>query len=114
MADKKKLKIVAVKGTGTDRKVVLWERHPDHPEEGEAFVCNDEIVREVAETPAVKRLIAEGLLKEASLSENETARVNWNSGLEEKEEKPKNKGGRPAKNPVFEPSFPDLPDIEDK
>lgn len=74
----KKLPIIAVKGTGTDRKVVLWERHPDHPEKkyetdaaGEAFVSNDGIVREVAETPDVKRLLAEGLLVKASLSENE-------------------------------------------
>lgn len=74
MAEKKeKLPIITVMGAGDDGKVVLWERHEDHPalldEDGnetkrphEAFVSNDGIEREVAETADVKRLLAEGVL----------------------------------------------------
>jgi hypothetical protein len=75
MADK--LKTITVMATGNDGKVklgegkvVLWDKHPDHPEDGEAFVVNDGIPREVAETAAVKRGIAEGRL---------TTDVNWDS-----------------------------------
>lgn len=51
-----------------DGKVLLWEKHPSHPN-GECFIANDGNVVEVDETPAVKKLFAEGLIK----------RVNWNS-----------------------------------
>ena len=84
MADK--LPLIGVKGVSTDKtlenKVLLWERHPDHPE-GEALVVNDGKAYQVAETKEVKRLIGEGVLE----------RVNWNS-----REVPKNKGGRPKRN----------------
>lgn len=91
MADK--LSLIWVKGTGTDKvskgKVVLWERHVDHPktddtkELGEVLVSNDGKKHQVAETKEVRRLIGEGLLE----------RVGWNSKSEDDE--PKNKGGRP-------------------
>lgn len=64
----KKLKTLRVKGTGKpDNKVLLFERHKDHPrpfghendEAGEIFVVNDGRVYTVAETPAIKRLIGE-------------------------------------------------------
>jgi hypothetical protein len=67
-----KLKTIRVKTASTDQQVVLFERHPDHPAEKvgrtaeakphEAFIVNDGKVYEVAETPSVKRLIAEGVL----------------------------------------------------
>lgn len=67
MADK--LSILTVKGAGDDNKVVLWERHAEHPDKknpsdemGEAFVVNDGKARKVAETATVKRMIADGLL----------------------------------------------------
>ncbi len=63
---KEKLPLVTVVGTGSDNKVLLFERHSDHPEEGEAFLSNDGISREVAETPEVKRLLSEGRLAKSS------------------------------------------------
>lgn len=71
MADEKKtLSQVSVRGTGDDGKVVLWERHPDHPKPkgkkvktGEAFISNDGKSRIVAETPRVKELIGLGRLE---------------------------------------------------
>lgn len=56
-----KLPLVTVAGAGSNRRVVLFERHVDHPE-GEAFVCNDGTNRKVAETAEVKRLLAAGEL----------------------------------------------------
>lgn len=72
-----KLPLIWVKGTKfNDKKlknrVVLFERHPDHPND-EAFVSHDGLKYEVAETALVKRLIGEGLLE----------RVNWNSAVPE-------------------------------
>lgn len=60
--------LIKVKGAGTDGKVVLWEKHKDHPN-GEAFVCNDGIEYIVSETKEVKLKIADGSI----------LRVNWNS-----------------------------------
>lgn len=54
-------KTIQVKGAGDDRKVVLWERASAHPR-GEVFVSNDGKAHTVAETAAVKRLLAEGRL----------------------------------------------------
>lgn len=54
-------KTVKVKGTGKDNKVVLWERNEAHPK-GQIFVANNGRVVEVAETPQVRQLIAEGRL----------------------------------------------------
>ena len=59
MADKPS--IITVKGAGDDNKVVLWEKDDAHPD-GEIFVSNDGKERRVAETAAVQRKIAEGLL----------------------------------------------------
>jgi hypothetical protein len=53
--------IIKVKGAGKDRKIVLWETDPAHPN-GEVVVSNDGEFHEVGETAAVKRLIGEGLL----------------------------------------------------
>ena len=52
---------IKVRGAGFDQKVVLWERDPRHPD-GEAFISNDNIMREVEETNEVKTLLARGLL----------------------------------------------------
>jgi hypothetical protein len=94
MPEEKKLPMISVRGAGNDRKVALWERHPQHPE-GEAFVVNEDVSREVAETPTVKRLIAEGVLVKA----NQTSTTSFISGEQEKEtELPeRNLGGRPRK-----------------
>lgn len=78
MADEKKtLSQVSVRGTGDDGKVVLWERHPDHPKPkgkkvktGEAFISNDGKSRIVAETAEVKRLIGLGLLERTKAGED--------------------------------------------
>lgn len=90
MADKK-LKMVRVKGAGkADNKVLLFERHVDHPrpfghendEIGEVFVVNDGRVYLVAETAAVKRLLGEGVLTTELTGKEvdaEAQRVNWNS-----------------------------------
>lgn len=54
-----KLDTITVQGTKDDSRVVLFERHPDHPN-GEAFVVNDNKAYDVAETAQVKRLIGQG------------------------------------------------------
>lgn len=56
-----KLKQITVKGSGDDRKVVLWEKNESHPN-GEAFIPNDGKSYTVAETPFVRRLLADGSL----------------------------------------------------
>lgn len=77
---KRTYKLITVKAVGEeDGKVVLHERHADHPKtinvktgkEGhnEVFVSRDGKEVEVAETPRVSQLIGEGVLE----------RVNWNS-----------------------------------
>lgn len=88
-----KLKLIQVKGTGkVDNRVLLYERHDDHPrpfgheadERGEVFVVNDGRVYLVAETAAVKRLLGEGLLTTELTGKEvyvEAQRVNWNSGV---------------------------------
>lgn len=58
----KKLNQITVQGVEKDGKVALWERHADHPDEGEAFVVNDGKSYKVAETKAVKGKILEGVL----------------------------------------------------
>lgn len=50
-----------VMGSGSDNRVVLWERDKAHPN-GEVFVTNDGKAVEVAETARVKRLLQEGVL----------------------------------------------------
>jgi hypothetical protein len=118
MADKLKLVWVIGNEEGkTDKgKVILWERHPDHPN-GEIVVVNDGRSYEVAETKAIKELIGQEVLLRSS------ARVNWNSKTEggigtqggnhgstgarlEDETPAKNKGGRPKGNgaPALRPS----------
>lgn len=72
-------KLITVKAVGEeDGKVVLSQRHPDHPQtvypngkkgHNEAFVARDGKEVEVAETPRVSELIGLGSLE----------RVNWNS-----------------------------------
>ncbi len=46
------------------RKVVLSERNPDHPK-GEVFIVADGKTHRVAVTKAVRRLLGEGVLREA-------------------------------------------------
>lgn len=70
------LKLIQVMGKGNDNKVAFWERHIDHWN-GEAFVSNDGLVYEVAETPAVKAALGEGRL--VTGGDMRTFRVGWNS-----------------------------------
>lgn len=67
-------KIITVYGANKKEvdRVAFFEVNDFHPE-GEAYVVNDGVGVEVAETPAVKRAIAEGRLT--------TERVNWNSKI---------------------------------
>lgn len=73
-------KLVTVKALGAeDGRVVLHERHPDHPKtinvktgtkgHNEVFISRDGKEVEVAETPRVSQLIGEGALE----------RVGWSS-----------------------------------
>lgn len=84
MADEKNkesLGQVAVRGAGDDGKVVLWERHPQHPKPsklsktGEIFISNDGKTRVVAETPEVKRLLGTGRLVLAKAGETAKAKT---------------------------------------
>lgn len=68
----KKLPQITVRSTGDDRKVILFERHPDHPvptkkiapmKTGEVLLSNNQKPTTVAETPEVKRLLALGKLE---------------------------------------------------
>jgi hypothetical protein len=61
-----KLNQVTVKAKAKDNKVVLWERHPDHPDEGECFIVADGKSYTVAETAAVRRLVGEGILTQGN------------------------------------------------
>lgn len=100
----KKVKLVWVKGAGNDGKVVLNERHPNHPltapgRHHEAFIANDGYAYQVAETANVKRLLGEGLLVEADESESyEAQRLADEDELEAQTRSPKGYGGRKAKN----------------
>lgn len=44
--------------------VILWEKHPDHPD-GEVFIADDGNTYSVGETAAVKELLHEGRLVKA-------------------------------------------------
>lgn len=55
---------ISVKGAGNDNRVILWERHEAHPD-GEIFLSNDGKARQVAETAAVQRKLADGALVKA-------------------------------------------------
>ena len=48
-----------------DGKVILWEVAPGHPN-GECFIAGDGIPVEVNETEAIKRLLAEGVIKKVT------------------------------------------------
>lgn len=52
---------IQVKGSGSDRRVAMWEKSPSHPQ-GEAFVTNDGRTHMVGKTPLVERLLKEGRL----------------------------------------------------
>lgn len=95
MSDERKREyaLITVKAVGPeDGRVVLHERHPDHPQtvnvktgakgHNEVFVSRDGKEVRVAETPRVSNLIGLGELE----------RVNWNSkqppAPKPKEEKP--------------------------
>lgn len=58
-------KTIQVRGAGKDRKIVLWEKDPAHPN-GEVVVSNDGKAHEVGETAQVKRLIGDGRLVAAT------------------------------------------------
>lgn len=60
----KTIKVQAVK---QDKKVVLFEVHPDHPD-GEVFIHGNDTIHEVAETTLVKQRIHDGLLQEVTAS----------------------------------------------
>jgi hypothetical protein len=57
-------KTIKVQAVNQDKKVVLYERHPGHPD-GEVFIHGNDTVHEVANTALVKQKIHEGLLVEA-------------------------------------------------
>ena len=52
---------IMVKAAGDNRKVVLYEQDAAHPG-GQALISNNGETHEVAETAAVKRLMADGTL----------------------------------------------------
>lgn len=56
---------LTVRAPQITRKVVLWERHPTHPN-GEIFVVADGKEYEVAKTARVKVLLSQGQLVEAA------------------------------------------------
>jgi hypothetical protein len=63
-------KLITVKSTATDHKVVLWEKHPNHATkdnpEGEVWIAGNGRISKVAKTPNVQRLLTNGALVEAS------------------------------------------------
>lgn len=88
MADKPQIITVKVAQPGDKEpyKVILWETSPEHVskenEEGEIFISADKKEYQVGETPAIKKLLMEGVL----------SRVNWNSRAADKaDEKPAEK-----------------------
>lgn len=54
--------LITVQGTNKEHKVLLWEKHPDHPK-GEVFIAGEETAK-VAKTPQVQRLLQSGALVE--------------------------------------------------
>lgn len=80
MADKPEVITVkaAQPGEKEPYKVILWETSPQHiskeNEEGEIFISSDSKEYRVGETPAIKKLLMEGVL----------SRVNWNSRAADK------------------------------
>ena len=50
-------------GDPNNKRVVLWERHPDHPN-GEVFIAGGKDTHTVARTPQVAALLANGRLVE--------------------------------------------------
>lgn len=77
MADKLKLIWVIGNPEGKTAKgrVILWERHPDHPN-GEVVVSHDGRAYEVAETKDIKELLGQEILLRSA------PRVGWNSKTE--------------------------------
>lgn len=53
--------MITVKGTGTDGKVILWERDAKHPK-GEVFIANDGNTYKVSPTARIQELLKEGVL----------------------------------------------------
>jgi hypothetical protein len=66
-------KTIKVQAAKQDKKVVLFERHPDHPG-GEIFIHGNDTVHEVAHTAAVKKAIHEGTLVEAGKAADDKAK----------------------------------------
>ena len=58
------MKIIKVKSNLKEKRIALWERHPDHPH-GEVSIHGDKVV-EVAETSAVRDAIRDGKLVEVT------------------------------------------------
>ncbi len=56
------MEIVTVRSTASDSKIVIWERHPEHPN-GEVFVVSDQKEKRVALTSAVLAELAKGRLE---------------------------------------------------
>lgn len=61
-------KHIMAKAANTEGKVVLWETHPDHittkNKTGEVWISGNGRAVEVAATPKVQRLLADGALVE--------------------------------------------------
>ena len=56
------MEIVTVRSTASDGRVIVWERHPEHPN-GEVFVVGDKEERRVALTSAVLAELSKGRLE---------------------------------------------------
>jgi len=75
---------IKVKAAQKDGKVVIWEKHPDHPT-GEIFIGGDDNTHDVAETAEVLLRIKAGTLVKVfdpsatkpAAPESDTAPVTW-------------------------------------
>jgi hypothetical protein len=88
---------IIVRGAKDDRRVVVAETHPDHPE-GEAWVVNDGREVEVALTPEVS----------AKLATRELLQVTRSTKAKEKDKEPKPGNGTPPP-PTPAPTSGDKP-----
>lgn len=61
----KTIKVRASEQAQAAKTVVLYERHPDHPD-GEIFISGNDTVHTVAPTAAVRQKLHDGLLVEVA------------------------------------------------
>lgn len=65
--------IITVQPTRNDKRVVLWERHHDHPEGEIWIVAVEDRQYKVAETPGVLKALAAGDLEKVTKSRAKAA-----------------------------------------